>query len=230
MRPLVSRSGSAWSGKRGACGQSSPRRSPSLRGMPSNPCGISPDRTSGGAALLRQRDKTRAHLACMNTGLRQIPLKRRRSRHPDSALIVQLESDLPRGSERTQRPRSLTRAATSARAQAPRAAYDLQAAALIDLVFERPPVSSDMIAEALEPAKRTTLRTELHIFDWNLSAPQRRRGGVGAGVVWLAIGAYLIVNVTTPPSAPERVLRRSATASNSPSCQVMGCDSASLNV
>jgi hypothetical protein len=110
--------------------------------MPSNPCGISPDRTSGGAALLRRHDKTRARLAFMNTGLRQIPLERRRSRHSDSAPIVQLESDLPRGSERTQRPRSLTRAATSARAQPPRAA-------LIDLVFERPPVSSDMIAEAL---------------------------------------------------------------------------------
>jgi hypothetical protein len=93
-----------------------------------NPCGISPDRPSGGAALLRQRDKTRAHLVCMNSGLRQIPLERRRSRHPDSALIVQLESDPPRGSERTQRPRSVTRAATSARAQAPRAAYDRQAA------------------------------------------------------------------------------------------------------
>jgi hypothetical protein len=42
--------------------------------------------------LLRQRDKTRAHLACLNTGLRQIPLEQRRSRQPDNALVAQLET------------------------------------------------------------------------------------------------------------------------------------------
>jgi hypothetical protein len=91
-----------------------------------------------GAALLRQRGKTRAHLACLNTGLRRIPLERRRSRHPDSLLVVQLEAIcLGARSGLKDHDRWLARRHLLVRKlQGRRTTSRLPA--LIDLVFERP--------------------------------------------------------------------------------------------
>jgi hypothetical protein len=102
-----------------------------------------------GAASLRQRDKTRTHLACLNTGLRQIPLEQRRPRHPDSALVVQLEA-IRLGAQRGLKDHDrwlARRHLLERKLQGRRTTSKLPA--LIDLVFAHPLVSSEMIAAAL---------------------------------------------------------------------------------
>jgi hypothetical protein len=102
-----------------------------------------------GAAMLRQLDKTRAHLACLNTGLRQIPLEQRRSRQPDSALVAQLEAiRLGAQSGLKDHDRWLARRYLLERKLKGRRTTS-KLPALIDLVFDHPLVSTTMIAKAL---------------------------------------------------------------------------------
>ena len=115
------------------------------------------------AALLRARAKTRAHLACLNIGLRTIARERRRALDPTTRLIGFLDA--------------ATAAATAglkehdrlmlARAQLMHRLGDRRKTshlpALIDLVLARPLVSTTLIADELAISARAAqnLVTEL---------------------------------------------------------------------
>ncbi len=101
------------------------------------------------SALLRGRGKTRAHLACLNTGLRALPRERRQARDRTTRLVVGLEAiamaaDAGRKDHdrwvaaRTLLERKLAGRRTTSRLPA-----------LIDYVMSRPIVSAGMIAAAL---------------------------------------------------------------------------------
>ncbi len=115
------------------------------------------------AALLRARAKTRAHLACLNVGLRTIARERRRALDPTTRLIGFLDA--------------ATAAATAglkehdrlmlARAQLMHRLGDRRKTshlpALIDLVLARPLVSTTLVADELAISARAAqnLVTEL---------------------------------------------------------------------
>jgi hypothetical protein len=100
-------------------------------------------------ALLRGRGKTRAHLACLNSGLRALPHERRHARDRTTRLVVGLEAILMAAdagrkdhdrwvAARTLLERKLAGRRTTSRLPA-----------LIDYVMSRPIVSAGMIAAAL---------------------------------------------------------------------------------
>lgn len=101
------------------------------------------------AALLRQRGKTRWHLACLHDGLKAIPRERRRPRDSAGRLAVQLEA-LSAGAEAglKDHDRWLTvRTLLVRKLDGRRSTSRLPA--LIDYVLSRPIVSAGMIAEEL---------------------------------------------------------------------------------
>ncbi len=109
------------------------------------------------AALLRQRGKTRSHLACLFDGLKTIPRERRRSRDTATRLVAELDAITAAAeagvkahdrwlNQRTLLLRKLTgRRSTS------------KLPALVDFVLTRPVVSAGMIAEELGITSRAAL-------------------------------------------------------------------------
>jgi hypothetical protein len=109
------------------------------------------------AALLRQRGKTRSHLACLYEGAKTIPRERRWSRDTATRLVAELEAITAAAeaglkahdrwlNQRTLLLRQLTgRRSTS------------KLPALIDYVLTRPVVSAGMIAEELGITSRAAL-------------------------------------------------------------------------
>ncbi|MBJ7405186.1 MAG: DUF1612 and helix-turn-helix domain-containing protein [Bradyrhizobium sp.] len=109
------------------------------------------------AALLRQRGKTRSHLACLHDGLKTIPRERRRSRDTAMRLVAELDAITAAAeaglkahdrwlNQRTLLLRKLTgRRSTS------------KLPALVDYVLTRPVVSAGMIAEELGITSRAAL-------------------------------------------------------------------------
>jgi len=109
------------------------------------------------AALLRQRGKTRSHLACLHDGLKTIPRERRRSRDTATRLVAELDAITAAAeaglkahdrwlNQRTLLLRKLTgRRSTS------------KLPALVDYVLTCPVVSAGMIAEELGITSRAAL-------------------------------------------------------------------------
>nr|GAJ37454.1 hypothetical 41.8 kDa protein y4cF [Bradyrhizobium sp. DOA9] len=109
------------------------------------------------AALLRQRGKTRSHLACLFDGLKTIPRERRRSRDIATRLVAELDAITAAAeaglkahdrwlNQRTLLLRKLTgRRSTS------------KLPALVDYVLTRPVVSAGMIAEELGITSRAAV-------------------------------------------------------------------------
>jgi len=106
------------------------------------------------AALVRRRQKARAHLPCLNTGMRMLPRERRRAKDREAQLVVFVDSFAAaalKGMEDHDRwllaRRQLERKLAGRRSTS-------KLPALIDLVMGRPVVSSGMIAKALSVTPR----------------------------------------------------------------------------
>lgn len=115
------------------------------------------------AARLRQRGKTRAHLACLAEGFRAIPFERRRTRDPHARLVVALEAMTAAaelGLEAHERW-LMARTVLSRKLAGRRASSHLPA--LVDYVLTRPIVSAGMIASeiGITPRAAQTLVAEL---------------------------------------------------------------------
>jgi hypothetical protein len=107
-----------------------------------------------GAALLRRRGKTQAHLPCLNSGLATIPFERRRSRNRTTRLIAFL--DAVRAAAElglTAHDRwAAARAVWAQKLTGRRSTSNLPA--LLDLVVSRPLVSVGMISGELKISDR----------------------------------------------------------------------------
>ncbi|SFJ59783.1 RHE_PE00001 family protein [Bradyrhizobium sp. Gha] len=102
-----------------------------------------------GAALLRDRGKTRWHLPCLYVGLKSIPRERRRPRDAAARLVVQLDAMTAAAeSGRKDHDRWLMTRNLLARKLAGRRATS-KLPALLDYVLTRPIVSAGMIAAEL---------------------------------------------------------------------------------
>ena len=106
------------------------------------------------AALVRRREKARAHLPCLNTGMRTLPRERRRARDREARLVAFVESFAAaalKGMEDHDRwllaRRQLERKLAGRRSTS-------KLPALIDLVMARPVVSTGMVAKALSVTPR----------------------------------------------------------------------------
>lgn len=109
------------------------------------------------AALLRQRGKTRSHLACLFDGLKAIPRERRRSRDTATRLVAELdaitaaaEAGLKAHDRWLNQRALLLRKLTGRRSTS-------KLPALVDYVLTRPVVSAGMIAEELGITSRAAL-------------------------------------------------------------------------
>ena len=106
------------------------------------------------AAVLRERAKTRWHLACIHDGLKAIPRERRRPREAASRLAMQLEAIAAaaeaglKDHDRWQTARTLLARKLDGRRSTSRLP------ALLDYVLTRPIVSAGMIAEELKITPR----------------------------------------------------------------------------
>ncbi|WP_420836837.1 RHE_PE00001 family protein [Bradyrhizobium algeriense] len=102
-----------------------------------------------GAALLRERGKTRWHLACLHDGLKAIPRERRRPRDVAARLAVQLAAITAAADAGLKHhDRWLNQRTLLARKLAGRRATS-KLPALLDYVLTRPIVSAGMIAAEL---------------------------------------------------------------------------------
>lgn len=115
------------------------------------------------AALLRERGKTGAHLACLAEGAKAVPRERRRARDATTRLIAQLDGITAAarlGLERHERW-ALARMALLRKLDGRRSTSRLPE--LIAFVISRPLVSAGMIARALDitPRAAQTLVAEL---------------------------------------------------------------------
>ncbi|MDQ0333522.1 hypothetical protein QFZ88_005904 [Mesorhizobium sp. YL-MeA3-2017] len=101
------------------------------------------------AALLRERGKARAHLACLHDGLKAIPRERRKPHDRAGRLVVQLEA-IAAGAKAglKDHDRWLTARTLLARKLAGRRSTS-RLPALLDYVLTRPIASAGMIAEEL---------------------------------------------------------------------------------
>ncbi len=101
------------------------------------------------AALLRERGKTRAHLACLAEGAKIVPRERRRSRDAATRLVAELQTiaaAADEGLKQHDRWR-LAHAALTRKLDGRRSTSHLPE--LIALVISRPLVSAGMIAKAM---------------------------------------------------------------------------------
>jgi hypothetical protein len=106
------------------------------------------------ASLLRERGKSRAHLACLHDGLKAIPRERRRPREASSRLAVQLEAIAAAAEAGLKdHDRWLTARTLLARKLAGRRSTS-RLPALLDYVLTRPIASAGMIAEELKITPR----------------------------------------------------------------------------
>ena len=107
-----------------------------------------------GAALLRARGKTRAHLACLNLGLKQVPRDQRWATGRTSKLIVQIEA-IAAAAEMGLKDHDRwlnTRRQLERKLIGRRSTSNLPA--LIDLVLATPIASAGMIAKELRVTPR----------------------------------------------------------------------------
>jgi len=106
------------------------------------------------ASVLRERSKTRSHLACLHDGLKAIPRERRRTRDSAGRLAVQLEAIAAAAeSGLKNHDRWLTARTLLARKLGGRRSTS-RLPALLDYVLTRPIVSAGMIAEELRITPR----------------------------------------------------------------------------
>ncbi|GEC15363.1 RHE_PE00001 family protein [Nitrobacter winogradskyi] len=106
------------------------------------------------ASVLRQRSKTRWHLACLHDGLKAIPRERRRPRDAASRLVVQLEAMAAAAEGGLKdHDRWLTARTLLARKLDGRRSTS-RLPALLDYVLTRPIVSAGMIAKELKITPR----------------------------------------------------------------------------
>ncbi len=106
------------------------------------------------AALLREREKARAHLPCLAVGLKAVPRERRRSADPATRLVARLDA-IAAAAEAglNDHDRWLTaRTLLGRRLQGRRSTSSLPQ--LIDYVLSRPLVSAGMIAKELKVTPR----------------------------------------------------------------------------
>jgi hypothetical protein len=104
--------------------------------------------------VLRQRSKTRSHLACLHDGLKAIPRERRRPRDSAGRLAVQLEAIAAAAeSGLKNHDRWLTARTLLARKLGGRRSTS-RLPALLDYVLTRPIVSAGMIAAELRITPR----------------------------------------------------------------------------
>ncbi|MCP3395340.1 RHE_PE00001 family protein [Bradyrhizobium sp. CCGB12] len=109
------------------------------------------------AALLRQRGKTRSHLACLFDGLKTIPRERRRSRDTATRLVAELDAiTAAAGVGLKAHDRWLNQRALLLRKLTGRRSTS-KLPALVDYVLSRPVVSAGMIAEELGITSRAAL-------------------------------------------------------------------------
>jgi hypothetical protein len=101
------------------------------------------------AALLRDRGKTRTHLACLHAGLKTIPRERRRPTDPAAQLMIQLEAIAAAAAAGLKdHDRWLTaRTLLTRKLDGRRSTSRLPA--LLDYVLTRPLASAGMIAKEL---------------------------------------------------------------------------------
>lgn len=107
-----------------------------------------------GASVLRERGKTRAHLACLHEGLKSIPRERRRPREAAFRLAVQLEAiaAAAEGGLKDHDRWLTARTLLTHKLEGRRSTSRLPA--LLDYVLTRPVVSAGMIAEELRITPR----------------------------------------------------------------------------
>jgi hypothetical protein len=106
------------------------------------------------AALLRDRGKTRAHLFCLNTGLRAIPREKRRASNRERRLVAVIEA-IGAAAERGLQDHDrwlLARRQLERKLVGRRSTSKLPG--LIELVMARPVVSAGMIAKELSITSR----------------------------------------------------------------------------
>ena len=106
------------------------------------------------AALLRERGKTRSHLACLNEGLKAIPREKRRPRDPAGRLVMQLAA-LTAAAEAGRKAHErwiLARTLMAGKLEGRRLTSRLPA--LLEFVLSRPLVSAGMIAKELKITPR----------------------------------------------------------------------------
>lgn len=109
------------------------------------------------AALLRQRDKARAHLPCLAVGLRAVPRERRRAADPAMRLVARLEAIAAAGEPGLKdHDRWLTaRTLLVRKLDGKRGNSSLPQ--LVEFVLSRPLVSAGMIARELGVTPRAAL-------------------------------------------------------------------------
>ncbi|UXN58096.1 RHE_PE00001 family protein [Phyllobacterium zundukense] len=109
------------------------------------------------SAMLRERGKTRSHLAAFNAGLRSIPRDRRRSRDHTTRLIAFLEAVQISSMANLKEVERLS----LARMQMERKLKDRRSTSslpgMIDLILSRPMVSTALIAKELKISQRGAL-------------------------------------------------------------------------
>jgi hypothetical protein len=109
------------------------------------------------SAMLRERGKTRSHLAAFNAGLRSIPRDRRRARDQTTRLTCFLEAvHLSSATNLKEVERlSLARMQMERKLKDRRSTSNLPA--MIDLVLSRPMISTALIAKELKVSPRAAL-------------------------------------------------------------------------
>lgn len=109
------------------------------------------------SAMLRERGKTRSHLAAFNAGLRSIPRDRRRARDHTTRLIAFLEAVQVSSMANLKEVERLS----LARMQMERKLKDRRSTSnlpgMIDLILSRPMVSTALIAKELKISQRGAL-------------------------------------------------------------------------
>ncbi len=109
------------------------------------------------AAMLRERGKTRSHLAAFNVGLRSIPRDRRRARDRTTRLMAFLEAIQVSSTTSLKEVERLS----LARMQMERKLKDRRSTSslpgMIDLILSRPMVSTALIAKELKVSQRGAL-------------------------------------------------------------------------
>ncbi|HMF74438.1 MAG TPA: RHE_PE00001 family protein [Bryobacteraceae bacterium] len=109
------------------------------------------------SAMLRERGKTRSHLAAFNAGLRSIPRDRRRARDHTTRLIAFLEAVQLSSMTNLKEVERLS----LARMQMERKLKDRRSTSslpgMIDLILSRPMVSTALIAKELKVSQRGAL-------------------------------------------------------------------------
>ncbi len=109
------------------------------------------------SAMLRERGKTRSHLAAFNAGLRSIPRERRRARDRTTRLLAFLEAvhgSSMAGLKEVERL-SLARMQMERKLKDRRSTSSLPG--MIDLILSRPMVSTALIAKELKVTQRGAL-------------------------------------------------------------------------